>query len=126
MKLNWLSLKKCLIFDKICYKKAIGKKHALVLPRQNVTLGKMLLGKLELGKMLSKQKWTRQVVTRQNVTRQVVTRQIVTRQNVADPVRARNLKEHHRTKLQSFLFGVLSFVDFDQRDSKKWEYEVTK
>ena len=39
-------------------KKAIGKKHALALPRQNVTLGKMLLGKLELGKKLSRQNVT--------------------------------------------------------------------
>ena len=51
LKLNWLGLKKCSIFDKICYKKAIGNKHALALPRQNVTLGK-----LELGKMLPRQK----------------------------------------------------------------------
>ena len=33
-------------------KKTIGKKHALALPRRNVTLGKMLLGKLELDKKL--------------------------------------------------------------------------
>ena len=47
LKFNWFSLKKCLIFDKICYKKAIGKKHALALPGQNVSLGKMLLSKFE-------------------------------------------------------------------------------
>ena len=53
LKLNWFSfLKECSIFDKIWFKKAIGKKHALALPRRNVTLGKMLLGKLELDKKL--------------------------------------------------------------------------
>ena len=45
----------------------LGKKHALAIPRQNVTLGKMLLGKLELGKKLPRQNVTRQIVTRQNV-----------------------------------------------------------
>ena len=39
-------------------KKVIGKKHALVLPRQNVAAGKMLLGKLELGKKLPRQNVT--------------------------------------------------------------------
>ena len=39
-------------------KKAIGKKHAFALNRQNVTLGKMLLGKHELGKKLPRQNVT--------------------------------------------------------------------
>ena len=51
LKLNGSAFKKkCLFFDKICLKKAKNKKHALALPRQNSTQGKMLLGKLELSK----------------------------------------------------------------------------
>ena len=45
LKFNWLSLKKCLIFDKICLKKLNRQKNMLL-----CYLGKMLLGKLELGK----------------------------------------------------------------------------
>ena len=51
---NLFKLKKKLFL----YIIAIGKKHALALPRQNVTLGKMLLGKLELGKKLPRQNVT--------------------------------------------------------------------
>ena len=36
----------------------MGKKHALVLPRQIVTPGKLLPGKLEVGKKLPRQNVT--------------------------------------------------------------------
>ena len=58
LKFNWFSLKKVYFLTKFVLKNAIGKKHALVLPRQNVTLGKMLIGKLELGKKLPRQNVT--------------------------------------------------------------------
>ena len=60
LKFNWLSLAKNVYFltKFVLKKRNRQKKHALVLPRQNVTLGKMLLGNLELGKKLPRQNFT--------------------------------------------------------------------
>ena len=69
-------------------KKAIGKEHALALPRQNVTPAKMSLSKLELGKKLKRQNVNLgKTELGKMLTRQNVKRQIVTMQNVAEPLK---------------------------------------